>query len=150
MRLAFSMVELIFVIVLLGILAAVAIPKLVATRNDAHIAVLARQIKSATDEITSYVFSQMKTEDNLSKMSNIVEELEAEGIAKIDTSEKKATIKIGDINDCIVMQIKSGNNEENLTLTANDPDDDIECKGVQKLINFRNYPVVLRGQLVRF
>ena len=33
---AFTMIELIFVIVILGILAAVAIPKLAATRDDAH------------------------------------------------------------------------------------------------------------------
>ena len=142
--------ELIFVIVILGILATVAIPKLIATRNDAHISVLANQIKSASDEITSYVFSQMKVEDNLSKMSNIIEELEAKGIATIDTSEKKATIKVGDVNDCIVMQIESGDNEENLTIKANDPGDDVECKGVQNLINFKNYPIVLRGQLVKY
>ena len=37
-RNAFTMIELIFVIVILGILASVAIPKLAATRDDAHIA----------------------------------------------------------------------------------------------------------------
>lgn len=35
MRYAFTMIELIFVIVILGVLAAVAIPKLAASRNDA-------------------------------------------------------------------------------------------------------------------
>jgi len=37
-RYAFTMIELIFVIVILGVLAAVAIPKLSATRNDAKVA----------------------------------------------------------------------------------------------------------------
>ena len=37
-RNAFTMIELIFVIVVLGILASVAIPRLAATRDDAHIA----------------------------------------------------------------------------------------------------------------
>ena len=150
MRLSFTMMELIFVIVILGILATVAIPKLIATRNDAHIAVLANQLKSASDEIVSYVFSQMRVEDNLSKMSNILEELEAKGVVTIDTSNKKAIVKIGNIDNCIEFKIESGSNEENLTLKANDPDDDIECKGVQKLINFKNYPIVLRGQLVKY
>ena len=35
MRTAFTMIELVFVIVILGILAVVAIPKLAATRDDA-------------------------------------------------------------------------------------------------------------------
>ena len=35
MKYAFTMIELVFIIVIIGILAAVAIPKLAATRNDA-------------------------------------------------------------------------------------------------------------------
>ena len=38
MKKAFTMIELIFVIVILGILAGVAIPRLAATREDAEIA----------------------------------------------------------------------------------------------------------------
>ena len=150
MRKSFTMIELVFVIVILGILASVAIPKLIATRNDAHIAVLANQLKNASNEIVSYVFSQMKVENNLSKMSNILEELEAKGVVSIDTTDKKATVKIGNIDNCIEFKIVSGSNEENLTIKANDPDNDIECKGVQHLINFKNYPIVLRGQLVKY
>lgn len=47
------MIELIFVIVILGILAAVAIPKLAATRDDAKIAALATNINQVISDATA-------------------------------------------------------------------------------------------------
>lgn len=53
-RFAFTMIELVFVIVVLGILAAVAIPKFAATRTDAQISAGRATIAAVRSGIVSY------------------------------------------------------------------------------------------------
>ena len=54
MKKGFTMIELIFVIVILGILASVAIPRLAATRTDAEIATTVANLRTLLSDITAF------------------------------------------------------------------------------------------------
>ena len=54
MKKGFTMIELIFVIVILGILASVAIPRLAATREDAEISTAVANLRTLVSDINAY------------------------------------------------------------------------------------------------
>lgn len=145
---AFTMIELIFVIVIIGILAAVAIPKLNATRDDAEVSKMAMDIMSGVSEIASYAVSQGKTGDNLSAMSNGIDSLVKSGDAELNTTNKSAVIKMGDVSDCITVKIKTGVTDDNLTLTYGNANNDALCTSLQSTIDVSKYPMKLRGEYV--
>ena len=65
------MIELIFVIVILGILAAVAIPRLAATRDDAQISKSLSELSTVMQDITSYYTSKGEFASKAEDMTNV-------------------------------------------------------------------------------
>jgi len=140
------MIELIFVIVILGILAAVEIPKLSATRDDAEVSKIAQNVMMGAAEIASYAVSKGKTVNDLTVMSNAMLNLSNSGNAVL--SNKKAVISIGNITDCLTLEIVSGVTDDNLTISYGDAGSDNKCLSLQSAVDASKYPIKLRGQNV--
>jgi len=149
---AFTMIELIFVIVIIGILSAIAIPKLTATRNDARVSEVAMNIMQGVSEIASYEVSQGHAEDNLSKMSNGINSLVDSGSAVLNTSEKKVTIGIGSVPDCMRVQIQTDTqaNDANISVDYGDANSDKLCKSLQSAVDRKKYSMKLKGTSVKY
>ena len=68
------MIELIFAIVIIGILVAVAVPKLAATKDDAEAAVCVQEVRQLIDEISAYYIKAGSPEfenTNITDMTNL-------------------------------------------------------------------------------
>ena len=82
MRKGFTMIELIFVIVILGILAAVAIQRLTATRDDAEISKAATNYSTLISDLTAYYTSQGTFSNTWSDMTQTTTDGEIKIIAQ--------------------------------------------------------------------
>ena len=79
MRKGFTMIELIFVIVILGVLASVAIPRLAATRDDAEVAKAATNLTTAVSDITAYYTAKGTISGMSQKFNEITNALSKDG-----------------------------------------------------------------------
>ena len=148
MKKSFTMIELIFVIVILGILAAVAIPKLAATRDDARTASLTTQIKSGTEELLSYYTSEGGEVNfsNLDKTSQVV----------FNELIKKGWVGVKDDNTAYVYDDKTTKrvcliyttNGKEIKIEHNNSNIHTLCNNIKKIVTERNYSVL--GSVVNF
>jgi len=132
MKKAFTMIELIFVIVIIGILAAVAIPKLMATRTDAKASTLANEIQSAVQEISSYVTAHGgdANSTDIDNMSQILKKLEDDGKgAKDSNNTHKFNIYSEGTTTCVSLET----NQTGLIVDINQSDD-LVCQGVTAIL----------------
>ena len=73
------MIELVFVIVILGILAAVAIPRLVTTRDDAEIVKAAQNVTTSLSDLMAYYTSQGTYSSDFKVMTNVTNPIVIKG-----------------------------------------------------------------------
>ena len=145
MRKAFSMIELIFVIVILGILAVVIVPKLTATRSDAEASTKAHEVMAAVSEISAYSVAVGQTDANLSVMSNSISNLVISGKAIL--APNSVTISMGSVVDCVTIQITSAA-DNNLSIIFGNTGGDNVCNTSQSLIDLSQFPIQLNGTMI--
>jgi general secretion pathway protein G len=145
---AFTMIELIFVILVLGILAVIAIPKLTATRDDAKISTVGKNIMTASFEIASYVVAKNSVDPVMSHMSDAIQVMVASGDAV--ESERHVAFKMGTIPNCVNLDINSseGGNVELLDISYASPAGDHLCAGLQQTIHEQDFPIPLKGKKI--
>ena len=126
MRKGFTMIELIFVIVILGVLASVAIPRLAATRDDAEVAKAATNLTTAVSDITAYYTAKGKFSNGMStKFNEITNALTKDGKLNVKGETTCVTVSLP-----AAATTASGKVE--LTLTF-DTTKDAVCKQLAKL-----------------
>nr|WP_321317831.1 type II secretion system protein [uncultured Campylobacter sp.] len=113
MKKGFTMIELIFVIVILGILASVAIPRLAATREDAEISAAVANLRTLVSDATAYYTAKGSLNGvKWSAITNVPLTTTSSGTAATSAGDTTATtkvnLKVGDANDCIGVTLVDG------------------------------------------
>ncbi|MBN2815374.1 MAG: prepilin-type N-terminal cleavage/methylation domain-containing protein [Campylobacterales bacterium] len=129
-RAGFTMIELIFVIVILGILAAVAIPKLAATRTDAGVSKMASNIATVVSDLGAYYTSQGTYSGNWTDFTNVRLDTSATGGTAATTYAAGTAVYLNDgltaAKSCFSI---SATTDGNVTVTGLTAGTDPVCAG---------------------
>ena len=153
MRSGFTMIELIFVIVIIGILASVAIPKLAATRDDAKISKMANAIQTAKSELSARIIATNNVpndapdiEQAIKNYSNTIAEAIISGDANITSADINSSVVTfidkDSGNDCKTLTIYGNKNTGNVVIgIASTGGASAICQGVDALVPDTNITV---------
>ena len=132
MKKAFTMVELIFVIVILGILAMVALPRLAGSKKDAEITRAKAEIAAIRSAIQTYRGANLLAQ----KGSGYPEKLDEKTIAEITNGTKLSEKywKVSDKGDQLTLKIGEGTTftYDNSTGRLTCPNTDSLCEKIEK------------------
>ena len=130
MRKGFTMIELIFVIVILGVLASVAIPRLAATRDDAEVAKAATNLATAVSDITAYYTAKGKFQGN-AKFDEMTSAVASDGKLNVKGDKSCATLSYPDTTALTTAD------KVELTITFN-KDADPVCKQLMQMSGIKS------------
>ncbi|MCI6343758.1 MAG: prepilin-type N-terminal cleavage/methylation domain-containing protein [Campylobacter sp.] len=135
MKKGFTMIELIFVIVILGILASVAIPRLAATREDAEISTAVANIRTLVSDATAYYTA--KGSFGAAKWNEITNV--PLGSANSTATDAAASIKVANQN-CISIQMVQINGSPHIQFTKDNANiNNTVCTQVQNAEPLKAY-----------
>lgn len=146
MKSAFTMVELVYVIVILGILAVVALPRFSATRGDATVSKIAQNIGTSIEEIGAYTNSKGAADKDFTVMSHSMAIMKKNGDAVL--SDNKAIISIDGVSCINIEIIKSSTNDDLKVSYVSSTDE--KCLNLQSAVSAQNYSMKLRGTSVTY
>ena len=111
MKKGFTMIELIFVIVILGILASVAVPRLASTREDAEISATVANLRTLVSDASSYyvangTFKPKGKDANWRDITNVPLRDNSKGLVQGTTETSKAVHLSASGTNCIKIELK--------------------------------------------